>query len=81
MTTGKWDEIAVDLKILTARRYDLAADRTRAINRMRAQLLEYSPALEGAFDYAASKAAPILLTGYRTPAARGGPARAGWWRG
>lgn len=24
----EWDEIAVDLKILTARRYDLAADRT-----------------------------------------------------
>ncbi|MFE1234628.1 IS110 family transposase, partial [Streptomyces sp. NPDC058745] len=57
----EWDEIAVDLKILTARRYDLAADRTRAINRMRAQLLEYFPALERAFDYAASKAALILL--------------------
>lgn len=28
----EWNEIAVDLKILTARRYDLAADRTRAIN-------------------------------------------------
>lgn len=25
------DEIAVDLRILTARRYDLTADRTRAI--------------------------------------------------
>ncbi|NUK08356.1 IS110 family transposase [Streptomyces lunaelactis] len=59
----EWDEIAVDLKILTARRYDLAADRTRAINRLRAQLLEYFPALERAFDYAASKAALILLTG------------------
>ncbi|MFE3904821.1 IS110 family transposase [Streptomyces sp. NPDC059153] len=38
-----WDEIAVDLKILTARRYVLAADRTRVINRLRAQLLEYFP--------------------------------------
>lgn len=30
------NEIAVDLKILTARRMDLSADRTRAINRLRA---------------------------------------------
>ena len=44
------DEIAVDLRILAARRYDLSAGRTRAINRLRAQLLEYFPALERAFD-------------------------------
>jgi transposase len=61
------DEIAVDLRILTARRSDLVADRTRAINRLRAQLLEYFPALERAFDYSHSKAALILLTGYQTP--------------
>jgi len=67
MQTG--DEIAVDLRILTARRYDLAADRTRAINRLRAQMLEYFPALERAFDYSRSKAALVLLTGYQTPAA------------
>ncbi len=54
----EWDEIAVDLKILTGRRYDLAADRTRAINRMRAQLLEYFPALERTFDYAYSRTRP-----------------------
>jgi len=47
------DEVAVDLRILTARRYDPAADRTRAINRMRAQMSEYFPALERAFDYSA----------------------------
>ncbi|MEU2835468.1 IS110 family transposase, partial [Streptomyces lavendulae] len=76
-----WDEIAVDLKILTARRYDLAADRTRAINRLRAQLLEYFPALERAFDYAASKGALVLLTGYQTPAAlrRIGASRLSSW--
>ncbi|MGW9436057.1 IS110 family transposase [Streptomyces sp. NPDC055607] len=76
----EWNEIAVDLKILTARRYDLAADRTRAINRMRAQLLEYFPALERAFDYAASKAA-LLLTGYQTPAGlrRTGTSRLATW--
>jgi transposase len=61
------DEIAVDLRILTARRSDLVADRTRAINRLRAQLLEYFPALERAFDYSTSRAALILLTGYQTP--------------
>ena len=61
------DEIAVDLRILTARRGDLVADRTRAINRLRAQLLEYFPALERAFDYSTSRAALILLTGYQTP--------------
>lgn len=77
----EWNEIAVDLKILTARRYDLAADRTRAINRMRAQLLEYFPALERAFDYAASKAALVLLTGHQTPAGlrRTGASRLAAW--
>ncbi|MFJ3206142.1 hypothetical protein [Streptomyces sp. NPDC086989] len=48
---------------------------------MRAQLLEYFPALERAFDYAASKAALILLTGYQTPAGlrRLGPSRLTTW--
>jgi hypothetical protein len=36
------DEIAVDLRTLTARRLDLANDRTRQTNRLRAQLLEFS---------------------------------------
>jgi len=61
------DDIAVELRILTSRRSDLVADRTRAINRLRAQLVEYFPALERAFDYSKSKAALILLTGYQTP--------------
>lgn len=61
------DRTAVDLRILCARRTDLASDRNRAINRLRAQLLEYFPALERAFDLAHRKAALILLTGYQTP--------------
>ncbi len=61
------DDIAVELRVLTARRTDLGCDRTRAINRLRAQLLEFFPALERAFDYSTSKAALILLTGYQTP--------------
>jgi hypothetical protein len=39
----------VELRILTSRRTDLVADRTRAINRLRARLLEYFLALANAF--------------------------------
>ena len=75
------DDIAVELRILTSRPTDLVADRTRAINRLRAQLLEYFPALERAFDYSASKAGLILLTGYQTPDGlrRAGVARLAAW--
>jgi transposase len=75
------DDIAVELRILTSRRTDLVTDRTRAINRLRAQLLEYFPALERAFDYSTSKAALILLTGYQTPDGirRAGTARLAAW--
>ncbi|MFI5868070.1 IS110 family transposase [Streptomyces sp. NPDC051546] len=80
-TLHETSEVAVDLKILTARRMDLSADRTRAINRLRSQMLEYFPALERAFDYSTSKTALILLTGYQTPAAlrRLGRARLATW--
>jgi transposase len=62
------DQISTDLRLLTARRTDLVYDRVRTINRLRATLLEFFPALEAAFDY--SKKAPlILLSGYQTPAA------------
>ncbi|MGT2464206.1 IS110 family transposase [Sinomonas atrocyanea] len=61
------DEIATELRMLAARRTDLVCDRTRAINRLRATLLEYFPALESAFDYSKRKAALILLTRYQTP--------------
>lgn len=74
------DQISTDLRLLTARRTDLTFDRVRAINRLRATMLEYFPALEAAFDY--SKKAPlILVAGYQTPDAirRIGAARlAGW---
>ena len=60
------DQISTDLRLLTARRTDLVYDRVRTINRLRATLLEYFPALEATFDY--SKKAPlILLSGYQTP--------------
>ncbi|MER6091831.1 IS110 family transposase [Streptomyces bluensis] len=62
------DEIAVDLRTLTTRRLDLVFDRTRQINRLRAQLLEIFPALERCLEL--TKRGPVtLLTGYQTPAA------------
>src|SRR5690606_32716026 len=62
------DQISTDLRLLTARRTDLVFDRVRAINRLRATMLEYFPGLEAAFDY--SKKAPlILVSGYQTPEA------------
>ena len=62
------DQISIDLRLLTSRRTDLIYDRVRAINRLRALMLEYFPALEAAFDY--SKKAPlILVSSYQTPEA------------
>ncbi|MFB7953276.1 IS110 family transposase [Streptomyces sp. NPDC056045] len=74
------DEIAVDLRILTARRTDLVNDRTRQINRLRAQLIEIFPALERALNLI-EKGPVVLLAGYRTPAAirRSGASRIGTW--
>lgn len=63
------DPIASDLRLLTARRTDVVCDRVRAINRLRATMLEYFPALERTFDYSKSKAALTLLSGYQTPEA------------
>lgn len=74
------DQISADLRLLTARRTDLVFDRVRAINRLRATMLEYFPALEAAFDY--SKKAPlILVAGYQTPEGirRMGAARLAAW--
>ncbi|MES4886362.1 IS110 family transposase [Streptomyces sp. NPDC000349] len=62
------DETVTDLKILTGRRTDLVADRTRTVNRLRAQLTEIFPGLERALDL--TNTGPlVLLTGYQTPAA------------
>ncbi|MFF4214179.1 IS110 family transposase [Streptomyces sp. NPDC001796] len=62
------DETVIDLKILTGRRMDLVADRTRTVNRLRAQLTGIFPGLERALDL--TNTGPLtLLTGYQTPAA------------
>jgi transposase len=62
------DETVTDLKILTGRRMDLVADRTRTVNRLRAQLSGIFPGLERALDLT-NKGPLTLLTGYQTPAA------------
>ncbi len=54
--------------MLTARRADLVADRTRVVNRLREQLLAVCPALERALDVT-NKGPLVLLTGFQTPAA------------
>ncbi|MGW0552585.1 IS110 family transposase [Streptomyces altiplanensis] len=62
------DETVTDLKILTGRRTDLVADRTRTVNRLRAHLTDIFPGLERALDL--TNTGPLmLLTGYQTPAA------------
>lgn len=75
------DRVSVDLRLLTARRLDLIHDRVRSINRLRATLLEYFPALEAAFDYSKNKAALTILTKYASPQAlrRAGKARLARW--
>ncbi|GAB3972515.1 IS110 family transposase [Actinoallomurus acanthiterrae] len=62
------DELIVEMRMLTARRADLVADRTRMVNRLREQLLALCPALERALDVT-NKGPLVLLTGFQTPAA------------
>lgn len=62
------DEQAVELRVLTGRRAELAADRTRKISRLRGQLTSMFPALERALDLR-NHGPLLLLTGYQTPTA------------
>lgn len=61
------DDIA-ELRMLTAHRTDLVADRTRAINRLRTLLLGVFPALERVLDFT-NRGPLVLISGYQTPAA------------
>ena len=61
--------LVAELRLLVAHRADLVADRVRMLNRLRDVLTGYFPALERAFDFAHSRGALVLLTGYQTPAA------------
>lgn len=62
------DELIVELRLLVARRRDLAADRTRAINRLHDQLLAICPALERTLELT-NRGPLVLLTSFQTPAA------------
>lgn len=70
------DELIVELRLLVARRRDLAADRTRAINRLHDQLLAICPALERALELT-NRGPLVLLTGFQTPAVLRGLGAAG----
>ena len=61
------DQTSIDLQLLTSFRTDVMCDRVRVINRLRAVMLEYFPALERAFDYSKNKAALVMLSTYQTP--------------
>lgn len=62
-------ELVVELRLLVTHRTDMVADRVRLVNRLRDVLSGYFPALEREFDFAHSRGAAVLLTGYQTPAA------------
>lgn len=61
--------LVTELRLLVTHRTDLVGDRVRMVNRLRDVLSGYFPALERAFDYAHSRGALVLLTGYQSPAA------------
>ena len=74
------DPVSVELGVLTARRADLTADRTRGINRLRDALTSIFPALDHVLE--PTRIGPlVLLSGYQTPAAirRIGKARLEAW--
>ena len=59
--------LVTELRLLVTHRTDLVGDRVRMVNRLRDVLSGYFPALERSFDYAHSRGALTLLTGYQTP--------------
>jgi transposase len=62
-------DLVVELGMLTGRRADLVADRTRTINRLRQQLTAVCPALERAADLAGQRGWLVLLARYQRPKA------------
>ncbi len=61
------DELVVELRLLTAWRADLAADRTRVVNRLGVQLVAVFPGLERVLELT-HRGPLVLVTGYQTPA-------------
>lgn len=63
------DDLIAELRMLTAHRADLAADRTRTINRLRQQLIAVCPALERAAQLSSDRGWVVLLSRYQRPRA------------
>jgi transposase len=63
------DELIAELRMLTAHRADLVADRTRTINRLRQQLVAVCPALERAAQLTQDRGWVVLLQRYQRPKA------------
>jgi transposase len=60
------DEMIAELRMLSAQRADIAADRTRTINRLRVRLLRVFPALERALDFT-NRGPLVLISEFQTP--------------
>jgi transposase len=63
------DDLVTELRMLTAHRADLVADRTRTINRLRQQLIAVCPALERVAEPTSDRGWAVLLSRYQRPKA------------
>jgi transposase len=63
------DDLITELRMLTAHRTDLVADRTRTINRLRQQLIAVCPALERVAALTQERGWVVLLSRYQRPKA------------
>ncbi len=63
------DDLITELRMLTAHRADLVADRTRTINRLHQQLVAVCPALERVAKLAQDRGWVVLLSRYQRPKA------------
>lgn len=63
------DDLVTELRMLTAHRADLVADRTRTINRLHQQLIAICPALERIADLSSDRGWMVLLARYQRPKA------------
>jgi transposase len=63
------DDMVTELRMLTAHRADLVADRTRTINRLRQQLVAVCPALERVAQLTSDRGWVVLLARYQRPKA------------
>jgi transposase len=63
------DDLVTELRMLTAHRADLVADRTRTINRLRQQLIAVCPALERVAEVRSDRGWAVLLSRYQRPKA------------